>query len=346
MKAALFYGKKEDIRIESIAIPKINSGEVLLKINTCGICGSDARSYFNGIEERYKIPIILGHELTATVYKVGEDLKGYEPGDRVVLAPIYGCGQCELCLSGKENLCKDVVVFGCNYDGGFAEYMRIPKKGVERGVLVKISDDLTDAAGTMVEPFSCCLHGLRQLQIQPGDSVAIFGSGPIGLAHMILSKTFGAGRIIVIDMVDARLEQAKTFGANFTININQKDWKKVIFENIGNGGADIVVTAAPSITAIKSGLEIIKHGGKLLIFGGLPHGSVLSIDPNMIHYNEITVYGSIDATIDDFRRTASITPQLGLDRFITYSFLLEEIKDGMEVIRSKKGLKVIIDMKK
>ena len=138
MKAALFYGAKEDMRIESAAIPDIDDGDILLKVRACGICGSDARSYFNGIEERYKIPVIFGHELTAEVHKIGSKVEGYKTGERVVVAPIYGCGQCEFCVSGKENLCENVVVFGCTFDGGFAEYMRIPQKGVSRGVLVPL----------------------------------------------------------------------------------------------------------------------------------------------------------------------------------------------------------------
>lgn len=345
MKAALFYGSKEDLRVESIDIPETGSGDILLKVKTCGICGSDARSYFNGIEERYKIPIIFGHELTAEIYRVGDRVKGYTPGERVVVAPIYGCGQCEFCITGKENLCESVVVFGCTYDGGFAEYMLIPEKGVQRGALVKIGDAVGDAEGTMIEPFSCCLHGLRRLGIQPGDSVIIFGAGPIGLSHMILAKKIGAGKVGMIDMEDYRLNIAITFGANHVINLKESNWEKTARDFTGTNGADIVVTAAPSVSAVKDALRIIKNDGKVLIFGGLPHGSTLSFDPNIIHYREVTITGSIDATIDDFKRAAMMAPSLNLGRFITHTFSLDEVKDGMEVMRKKEGLKVILKMR-
>ncbi len=344
MKAALFYGKKEDMRIETVEIPEIGDGDVLLKVHGSGICGSDARSYFNGVEERYKIPIVFGHELTAEIYKVGNKVKGCSPGERVVVAPIYGCGQCEFCTSGKENLCENVVVIGCTFDGGYAEYMVIPEKGVERGALVKIGKDVSDAAGTMIEPMSCCLHGLRQLHIQPGDSVIVFGAGPIGLSHMILSKKIGAGKVVVIDMVEGRLKEAKAFGADITINGSSKTWEKEVFDFCGPNGADVVVTAAPSVAAVESGIKIIKSGGKLLIFGGLPHGSVWNMDPNIVHYREVTIYGSIDATIDDFRRAAAMAPKLDLERFITHTIPLEEAKEGMEIMRRKEGLKVIFDV--
>jgi threonine dehydrogenase-like Zn-dependent dehydrogenase len=272
MKASMFYGKKEDIRYEEIEIPEITGGDVLFKVNSCWICGSDAHSNFNGIEERYKIPVILGHKLTATVYEAGPETTNIKTGDRVVVATIYGCRQCEFCVSGKENLCKEVTVFGCTFDGGFAEYMRIPKIGVERGALVKIDESITDHDGTMIEPFSCCLHGLSQLDIQPGDSVAVFGSGPIGLCHMIISRHFGAGSVCILDMVETRLEEAKALGADHSINIKNKSWKEQLYEILGENGVDIAVTAALSVAAIECAMGIVKQGGKLLIFDEIQTG--------------------------------------------------------------------------
>jgi L-iditol 2-dehydrogenase len=344
MKAALFYGSKEDMRVEAVDVPHVDEGDILIRVSACGICGSDARSYFNGIEERYKLPIILGHELTAVIERIGGSVEGFSPGDRVVVAPIYGCGKCEFCISGRENLCEKVVVFGCTYDGGYAEYMLIPSGGVQRGVLVKIGDGVSDLGGTMIEPFSCCLHGLRRVRIQPGDSVLVFGAGPIGIAHMMLAKKLGAGRVAILDLVESRLKEALGFGADITINLNDKNWEKEVRDFTGKNGADVVITAAPSVVAITDGLRVIKNDGRVLIFGGLPHGSVLSFDPNIIHYREVTITGSIDATIDDFKRAAEMAPSLKLERFITHTFALDEVKKGMEVMRKKEGLKVVLEM--
>ncbi len=346
MKAALFYGKKEDMRVETVAVPEISDGDVLLRVRACGICGSDARSYFNGIEERYKIPVIFGHEVTAVIEKVGGNVKDYKAGERVVVAPIHGCGRCEFCTSGRENLCTQVVVYGCTIDGAFAQYMKITQQALQRGVLVKIPDEISDEQGTMIEPFSCCLHGLLRLNIAPGDSVVVFGAGPIGIAHMMLAKRLGAEKVGVMDMVDARLEQAESFGADITINAGDSKWNTKLHKYFGTDKVDNVVTAAPSVAAINSGLEIIKNGGSLLIFGGLPHGSMMQIDPNIIHYNEINIAGSIDATIDDFHRAATMAPSLQLERFITHTFPLDEVKKGMEIMRSKQGMKVILNLTK
>jgi L-iditol 2-dehydrogenase len=343
MKAALFYGGREQMRVEPVDIPQVGSGDVLIRVRACGICGSDARSYFNGVEERYKIPVIFGHELTAEVSEVGETVQGYVPGERVVVAPIYGCGQCEFCTSGKENLCENVVVFGCTYDGGYAEYMLIPEKGVQRGVLVKIDEHLSDSAGTMIEPFSCCLHGLRRLRIQPGDSVMIFGAGPIGLSHMLIARKLGAGRVGVADMVDHRLKQAAAFGADLTLSLSSPGWEQKARDFTGKNGADNVITAAPSVSSITDALKTVKSDGRILVFGGLPHGSVLSFDPNIIHYREVTITGSIDATIDDFNRAAAMAPSLGPERFITHRFPIERVRDGMEAMRKKEGLKLVLE---
>jgi L-iditol 2-dehydrogenase len=344
MNAALFYGKPEDMRIEKVDIPPLEEGDILLKIRASGICGSDARSYFKGIEERYKIPIIFGHELTAEVYKLGTKGHGYSAGERVVVAPIYGCGQCEFCISGKEHLCDNVVVFGCTFDGANAEYMRVPAKGVERGALVKIDERVSDYAGTMIEPLSCCLHGQRQLDVQPGDSVVVFGSGPISISHLLVSKTLGAGRVGIVDLVSSRLKEAESFGADITFNAEEPDWKEKLFEYFGQNGVDVVITAAPSVEAIENGYGIVKKGGKLLVFGGLPHGSVWNMDPNVVHYREVTIFGSIDATIDDFRRAAAMAPSLDLERFVTHTFILKDANQGMQVMKKREGLKVVLDL--
>jgi L-iditol 2-dehydrogenase len=196
----------------------------------------------------------------------------------------------------------------------------------------------------MIEPMSCCLHGQRQLGIQPGSSVAIFGSGPIGLSHLLVSKTLGAGKICIIDLVENRLREAESFGADIIINAAKAGWEKQFFEHFGQSGVDVVITAAPSVDAIEGGYRIVKKGGKLLIFGGLPHGHIWNMDPNIVHYREITIFGSIDSTIDDFRRAAAMAPSLDLERFVTHTFPLEDAHKGMQVMKKREGLKVILDL--
>ncbi len=342
MKAALFYGKKEDIRLKEIDIPEINESEVLIKVKACGICGSDARSYFNGAHERYKIPIILGHEVTGEIFQVGENVDGFKVGERVTVTPIYGCGECNFCVFGEENLCEKVVVFGCNFDGAYAQYMRIPAQGIRRGVLVKIPDSISDDEATLIEPFSCCLHGILRANVKPGDTVVVIGAGPIGLAHLTLLKILGSGKVIISDIVNLRLERAKKFGADLTVNSKENNLPSKVKKLTNNKGADSVIVSAPSVKAVEEGIKITRRGGRLVIFGGCPENSLIQIDPNLVHYSEITITGSIDSTIDDFRRTVQLISRINLKPFVTHRFPLEEVHQAMQVMKDKKGLKVIL----
>jgi L-iditol 2-dehydrogenase len=346
MKAALFYGDSEDLRLEEVSIPQPGDGDVLIKVKICGICGSDTRLYFNGNEPRYSRPIILGHEVVGMVFEKGKDVTGFSLGDRVAVAPIYGCGRCDLCLSGYENLCKDVVVFGTNFPGGFAEYMLIPEKGIERGALVKLDERISDKAATMIEPFSCALHGLRKININPGDNIIVFGSGPLGLAFLLLSKRLGAGKVAVIAKTNGKLKRAEDFGADVTFSTESEGWDNQVRNYFGERGVDIAVTAASTLPVLDYSIKLIKRNGKILIFSGLPTGSKLTIDPNYIHYNEITLYGSIDATVDDYMRTALMAPYLDLDRFSSHNYPLEKIKEGFEATKEKDRSRINLDIMK
>ncbi len=344
MKAALFYGDKEDLRLEEVDIPEPGNGDIVIKVRVCGICGSDTRYYFHGNEPRYNRPVILGHEVVGNIYKMGKNVKEFSLGERVAVAPIYGCGKCDLCLSGHENLCRDVVVFGTNFAGGFAQYMLIPEKGIERGVLVKLDDRISDKAATMLEPFSCALHGLRKISINPGDTMIIFGSGPLGLAYLLLSKKLGAGKVAVVARAQDKLKRALEFGADITFSTEQVGWMDKVRDYFGGTGINIAVTAASTLPVLEYSINLVKRGSKVLIFSGLPTGAKLTIDPNYLHYNEITLYGSIDSTIDDYTRTALMAPYLGLDRFATHSFPLDRVKEGFEATKEKDRLRVNLDI--
>jgi L-iditol 2-dehydrogenase len=346
VKAAIFYGNKRDLQLIDMDVPEPGDGDIIIKVRICGICGSDSRYYFHGHEPRYKNPIILGHEVIGNIYRIGKNVRGYSIGERVAVAPIYGCGKCDLCLSGFENLCRDVVVFGTNFDGGFAEYMLIPEKGIERGVLVKVDESIPDEAATMFEPFSCALHGLRKLDIRPGDSAIIFGSGPLGLAFLLLLKRLGAGKVGVVARKEDKLKRAKNFGADKTFSTKIKGWKDNINNYFGESGIDIAVTAASTLPALQDSIELVKRNGRILIFSGLPEGTRITLDPNYLHYNELTIMGTIDSTIDDYRCVSILAPYLGLERFATHIFPLAEIKSGFEATKQKDRLRVNIRVMK
>ncbi len=342
MKAAVLYGK-EDMRIEEVDTPKISEYEVLIKVKACGVCGTDARVYHQGIEKRWKSPIIMGHEIAGQVVKVGEKVNNFNVGDRVTVAPICGCGTCDFCLMGKENLCREAIVIGANYDGGFAEYMRIPEPYVRLGGLVKIPDELSYEDATLAEPVSCCLHGILKANIQPGDTVVVIGDGPIGLIHMRLASSLGASKVIVTGHHDERLELARKLGADLTLNSKREDAVKTVLDATNNKGAERVIVAVGSIRAVEQGIKMLKDGGSIVVFGQYAEpGSLIQLDPDLFNFSEITVTGSVDATLEEFYRSVLLLRKLNLRPLITHRFPLESIIEAIKNVWSRKGSKVII----
>lgn len=230
MRAAYYYGER-DIRVEECDIPSISEEEILIKVRASAICGTDLRIYKGG---HFKIPEgtkrVLGHEIAGEVAKAGRNVKGYREGMRVAIVPNVGCGHCYMCLKGFNQLCPDYDAFGISYDGGFQEYMRVPKEAVERGNVVEIPENLSYEEAAMVEPFSCTYNSYKRLRTEPGDVVVIVGAGPIGACHVMIQKMAGAGKIIVADVSDDRLEEIKQFGADIIVNSANVDLKEIVKE--------------------------------------------------------------------------------------------------------------------
>ena len=343
MKAAILYGK-EDLRIEEIDTPKIGKDEALVKVEACGVCGTDARVYHQGIEKRWKSPIIMGHEIAGQIVELGEETSGgYSVGDRVTVAPIAGCATCSFCLSGMENLCRDAIVIGANWDGGFAEYMKIPRAYMNLGGLVKIPDEMSYEVATLGEPVSCCLHGMVKAGVKPGDTAVVIGDGPIGLIHLQLAKASGASRVAVTGHHDERLGLAKQLGADLALNSKKEDPVKGISDFTSGEGADRVVVAVGSIRGIEEGIKMVRDGGSIVVFGQYAEPSVLiKLDPDLFNFSEITVTGSVDATLEEFYRSVAMLQTLGVEPLITHKFPFESIMEAIETVWARKGSKVII----
>ena len=202
MKAALLYGIN-DLRFEDIHMPTLNDDEILVKNRKSFICGTDIRMLKNG--NKNVTPgkgIIIGHEFSGVIAKVGKKVKGYLKGDRVFIAPNIGCGTCIYCISGNSHMCNDYQAFGIHIDGGFSEYVKIPAKAIQHGNVIKLSNSVSFSEAALVEPFSCVYNGFERAQISPGDTVLIQGAGPIGIMHAKLAKMAGAAKIIVSDVLN------------------------------------------------------------------------------------------------------------------------------------------------
>ncbi|MHB8282948.1 MAG: alcohol dehydrogenase catalytic domain-containing protein, partial [bacterium] len=264
MKEALYYSNN-DIRIIEKPIPEINNNEILIKVEAAGICGSDVIEWYR----RDKVPLVLGHEVSGTIVKIGGYVEKFKIGDRVVAAHHVPCNTCKYCLSGHQTVCDTLRT--TNFDpGGFAQYLRLPEINVKNGLYL-LPDSVSFEEGTFVEPLACCVRAQRLASVRPAQTIIVIGSGLAGLLHINLLRASGVTTIIATDINGFRLSAAKKFGADYAINAKE-DVPETI-KNI-NGGflADIVIISAGADSAIEQGLKSVRRGGTVLFFSAAGEG--------------------------------------------------------------------------
>jgi L-iditol 2-dehydrogenase len=274
MKAQVFYAA-EKMQLEEVPIPKVSDVDVLVRVKNCGICGSDI-SYFYGLSPlgtpTGKGPLVLGHEFTGEVVEVGAVAKSmnlFKPGDRVVVNPVQNCNACYACASGHTNLCANLYVPGVSAHGGFAEYCLSRYTG-----LFKLPDSVSYAAGAFTEPLACAVYGIKKLAIEPGQFVAIFGPGPMGLMMVQLAKSVGAGKVALIGTRDYRLEEGKKWGADYVLNTGDqkspyyvKDLKAAIADLTHGALADRAIVPTSSNEAFEQAIDITGNAAIIVHFG-------------------------------------------------------------------------------
>ena len=216
---AATYTQGGEFSVLPIVRPTIADNEMLLRVRAASICGTDVKIIRNG--HRKLTPgqqIVLGHEFVGTIDEVGERVEGYAPGQRVGVVPNAGCGHCRACTSGRANYCPSYTAFGIDRDGGHTTYVRIPSPFIAQGNIVRLPEQVSDEEASLLEPFSCVVNGVRAARLGLGDTVIIYGAGPMGLMHSLLCRNAGAAKVIMVDPQDSRLEQARRLGCDLTIN--------------------------------------------------------------------------------------------------------------------------------
>jgi L-iditol 2-dehydrogenase len=290
MKAQVFY-EAEKMQLEEIPIPDVADIDVLVKVKNVGICGSDI-SYYYGLSplgtSTGKGPLVLGHEFTGEVTKVGKVPAGmglFKEGDRVVVNPVQNCNACYACASGQTHLCENSSVPGVTVNGGFAEYCVSKYTG-----LFKLPDDMSFAVGAFTEPFACAVNGMKKLEIEPGQFVAVFGPGAIGLMMVQLAKSIGAGKVALIGTRDYRLEMGKENGADYIFNTRDKnskyyvaDLKKAISDLTSGKLADRAITPTSSNDAFEQAIDITGNCAILVHFGLPNEGDVIRVPALSFH---------------------------------------------------------------
>ena len=336
MQAALLYGK-EDIRLESFELPPLLGGDLLLRIRSCGICGSDNRMFFNGPSARYINPVILGHEICAEVAQVGPEVEGYAPGDMVGLAPIIPCMHCLPCSSGQDNICETAKVIGCNVHGGMAEFVHVPSQMVQVGGVVKIPGGIHPREAALAELVGCCLHGLSQVGIEAGERVLVIGGGPIGMTFVQLAKLLGA-HVVSSELLERRRQLALELGADEAVDPLATDLKTRYGYSF-----DRVIVATASVAATQETFNLVRTGGSLLFFSGYLKGSTMELQLNDIHYRELHIHGSIDCTIMDYQKAVRLLPQLQMGKLVTSAYPLQQTVQAFHATRDPQAVKILIE---
>ena len=345
MKAVRLHGTK-DIRLEEVEKPTVGPDEFLVRVKAATICATDIRIYTHG-DARIKVPRVLGHEFAGDIEKVGTNLqKHLKVGMRVTANPNMYCGRCTYCIAGRHELCDSRYALGIDVDGAFAEYLRVPPEAFKTGGVSEVPDNLSYEEAALVEPFSCCFHGQDFAQTKIGDIVTVIGAGPIGLMHVAVAKAMGASKVIMSEIDDDRLKEAANFGADYTINPSREDLASKISEVTNGHGSDVVIVAVSAPVTQQQALSIAAKGGRINFFGGLPAGKeIVPLNTNLLHYREISVFGTSSQSIYDFRKTLELVSAGVLDvkRFITHRFPLDEALKAFETASSRVGLKVCIN---
>ena len=341
MKACIFHGPG-NLSIEELPIPTPGPGEVLIKAQAASLCFSDIRVYKG--EKAANSGVVIGHEAAGVVVQVGKGVTKVREGDVVAVCPVVACGRCYFCVRGKQNRCVDRWTLGYQGNGALAEYILAPEPLVSQGHLLKVPSGMPADLAAMVEPFACALYSLEVCRVQHGGTLAIIGSGPMGLIHLLIARAIGCATIIVSDPLEDRLAIAQELGATATVNPTRDDLHKTVLELTDGLGVDAAIISVGNVAAIQSGLRVVRKQGFVNIFGGLPPGSVLPLDPNLIHYDELFLTGTQNAPTDQYARAVPLLASIPqARRLITHRFPIADAPKAFEARMAMAGLKTMID---
>ena len=331
MQAAVYRGVN-DVRVEAVPVPRIEAGEVLIRVHTCGICGTDLKKIHTG---SHSAPRIFGHETSGVVAAVGSEAEGFEVGDRVMVFHHIPCGTCFYCERKVFAQCPVYKNVGCTAGfepsgGGFAEYVRVMDWIVRRG-LVKIPDGISFEQAAFVEPVNTCLKGVEALRLEPSETVLVIGQGPIGIILASLARRAGA-RVIVSDLYQQRLTISKSYHLTETIDASRLDVVQEVRRLTQGRGADAVMLAVGGNSLIRPAIDAVRYGGRVMLFAQTARGEA-TIDPAAICVDEKTLMGSYSAAVELQDESARLVfgREIDLAGLISHRFPLSEAVDALHL---------------
>jgi L-iditol 2-dehydrogenase len=343
MRAAFLVGPCE-LQVRRVPVPAVPHDGLLLRVEACGVCGSDLRRW----KEGPPVPegVVPGHEVAGVVEQVGPEASGFEPGDRLAVAPDIHCGRCYYCRRGLYNLCDELHFLGITpgYPGGLADKMALSGEVLTYGVVHRMPEGLTAVEGTLAEPASSVLATHHKAGTSLGDTVLVIGAGPIGCLHIAIAKARGA-RVIVSQRSPQRRAMARRFEPEAAIDPSREDLVARVRELTGGLGVDMAICANPVAATQAQAVECVRKGGRVVLFGGLPKAQPMTtLDSNRIHYGEIEVVGafSYHPTFHELALDALRRKLIPADLLVSHTFALEQVGQAFETAASGEGLKVVV----
>ena len=343
MRAAVFHGP-EDLRLCELPRPAVGTGELLVKVAACAVCGSDVRTLRHGARNISK-PVVLGHELSGTVVEAGPGVSGYRVGQRVAVAPAIPCGECTCCRRGAQTMCERLRSIGYEFDGGLAEFIAVPASAVRAGCVNTVPENVSFEEAAIAEPLACVINAQELVDVHEGDTVVVLGAGPIGCLHTALARVRGAAKVMLVDIRPERLQLAAAFGADVLIDGSSEDAFARVMEETGGGGASVVIVAAPSHQAAQQAVTMAARRGRVNLFAGLPKASpMISIDSNAVHYRELSIVGSYGSRPDHNRMALELVAsgKLPIRALVGLELPLDRVLDGIAAVEQGRVLKVVV----
>ena len=341
---AIVYGGPGHFDLREVPDPRPEPCGLLGRVDCCGICGTDYKLFFTE-NPRFPPGSILGHEFVATVVEVPPDAKGFQAGDRVTMATTVPCGACTLCEHGLPNLCPKANCVGAAYQGAFAERIPIAAHAIRMGNVLRVPETLSSRAAALTEPLSCVINAQEIARVGEGMSVVVVGAGPLGCMHIQVARARGAAQVIAVQRSKARCELAARFDVDAVICSEEEDVVARVKALTDGRGADRVIVCAPDRAAQEQSVHLAAKGGVVSLFASLPKGaSGITLDSRVVHYGQISVVGCSDSTAAQGREALRLLERGAVDagKLITHEVPLDRILDGIEIMKQKVGLKVLV----
>ena len=344
MIAAVFHGPGE-MEATEVDVPNIGPDEVLVKVGANTLCGTDGRILRGEKTKGVRRPSILGHEFAGHVAHVGRQVRGFEVGMPVAMAPVIPDRKCFYCKHGMENACSNRKAMGYEFDGGLSEYVRIPSVAIEAGNLFAAREDLPSEFLALAEPLSCCVNGHRRSRVGIDSTVLILGGGPIGIFHLQLSLLAGAGTVIVSEPSPFRRDFASGLRAQVVVDPTVEDLPSIVAETTGGVGVDSTIICIGLPQLVNDALTMTRKGGRVNIFAGLSGQGWAQVEANLIHYNELEITGTTAARRSDYEVALRLieSGRVEVKSMVTDRFPLRRASEAIaETMTGGENLKVAV----